>query len=82
MRKPKEKRASRRAPLFSAIVLAGVSLTVAEACDDVIVERGDAGQNPVDGGATAADGSPDTGDADAACPPDSEIPTQPCALIR
>ena len=34
------------------------------------------------GGATAADGSPDTGDADAACPPDSEIPTQPCALIR
>lgn len=85
-------RTLRRSPLFSAVVLAGASLTSAGACGggeevpgstDAATESG-AG---LDGAAKAdtaqTNDASDAGEPkDAACPPDSEVPTPPCALIK
>jgi len=77
----------RRSPLFSAIVLAGTALTAMQACgdDDNAPVKGDA-STPSD---SASDASKLEAGADVAadaisdaCPPDSEISTPPCALIR
>lgn len=85
-------RTLRRSPLFSAVVLAGASLTSAGACGSTesVPGSADAASGPGTGAdATTRDAALPTTDAadanepkDAACPPDSEIPTPPCALIK
>lgn len=88
---------ARRSPLFSAIVLAGVSLTGAAAgCGSESTSGPAASQTPsakdkaTDGGATDEDGAAPDGateeavaeELDASCPPDAERETPPCWLIR
>jgi hypothetical protein len=87
-------RIPRRSPLFSAVVLAGASLTSAGACgsgDDAPGSTDASTSGAETGAAKDGSGAVDTGAApdtstgqpmDAACPPDSEIPTPPCALIK
>ncbi len=80
----------RRSPLFSAVVLAGASLTSAGACGSTETTPADAdaatGTPGADGATSDTGKANDAADAsepkDAACPPDSEIPTPPCALIK
>lgn len=83
-------RSLRRSPLFSAVVLAGASLTSAGACGSTESVPGSADAASGTGtDATIGDTGKPTADAadanepkDAACPPDSEISTPPCALIK
>ncbi len=88
-------RVPRRSPLFSAIVLAGASLTAVDACGGTSDNKGDAsapGDAAADNTAATGDGSitadgaqSDAADAsvtDSSCPPGSERETPPCALIR
>jgi len=86
----------RRSPLFSAVVLAGASLTQAvNACGGDVDPP-----SPSDDASTTADGSrPDAGASDArfnpadaqkpsdpvdagSCPDGSDQPTPPCVLIK
>ena len=82
---------ARRSPLFSAVVLAGVSLTGAAltaACgDDDHAPSGpgaDASSGASSsGGTTSEAGTDSSSNNDAgACPPGSEIPSPPCVLIK
>ena len=86
-------RSPRKSPLFSAVVLAGASLTSAGACgsgddapgntDASTTESGTAQDAKANGDTGAAADAAETGQpVDAACPPDSEIPVPPCALIK
>jgi hypothetical protein len=78
-------RSRRRSPLFTAVVLAGASLT--SGCGGTSTTSGGAAdaKAPNDaalsGDAATADAGEDAGDA-GLCPPGSERPTPPCALIR
>lgn len=96
--------APRTSPLYSAVVLAGVSLTATAftaACgdDDNTPKTGaaDASTSSSSGGSSSGGSSSggsssgttgdastttDTGTPTDACPPDSEIPTPPCVLIK
>jgi hypothetical protein len=88
---------SRRSPLFSAVVLAGVSLTGAAsvtACGDddnapkntgpdasSSSSSSSSGSTATDAGTDSPSASDAATDADA-CPPDAELPTPPCYLIK
>ena len=77
-----------RSPLFHAVVIAGVSLTQGACGSDEPSTEADAGTSSpapqADAGSAdaTADAPTDAALGSDACPPGSELPVPPCALIR